>query len=697
MKVMFVLVALIFSLTASAANCELGPIKNLLRENVISSLSCLDNNIQELLKVIQPNEAGEVTLATIKLYMDQTNTPEGSAEIMGILTAVSDLNYLIAGDSKGILKAETTAQTIELLKHFNIQFSGTITPLLESEEAATFNLHRIHKSRIRDASNRVAIALRRNFRIEGAVRTVDIQALVRNLLGDEVEPKKLLFIKKILSGGNKAELTSKELENLIYALPSNIETALDVNRFKYLILDQRSTIELAKTLIENLNALTVGRGNRDGEVIFTMSEVEEVFPDIKKFRNLILEAKSIFGDSDSKNMTGAELKHILAAGEKAMQGGNILYRLYDKYKAQMESGLPVTISLEDASQTYPEYPDYIKSFIRIVAQYRFIKGNAEAPYFTENYRRNADAIAETFLTEYVLNAALKKYGALDAAKIQNLTKKFERELVQLEIILPRMSGQFADSITLFSAGFNSQANGDSVLDVNELTELVTFRRSEIAKKVSKILENSCSADEFGRLETACVKKNILSTLCEGNKAQFNLLCKEMSSDVNSASYVEKLTKASRTCQVYSDKEEIPFSQMDFAGFSSALMHVESVLIKWDANQNNILDASEVDLAYSQLSIMLDVYLAKEPSLKKFKKQIFAYVLRYGKYPDVNSFGGVARLVKFLAGFHARTIATRTMLASLVAATRMELEKARAENGEAFNCDYLKDPEHIPQE
>ncbi len=353
--------------------------------------------------------------------------------------------------------------------------------------------------------------------------------------------------------------------------------------------------------------------------------------------------------------------------------------MFEKYRVQLESPLPIKLDLEDAVQTFPEYRKELEVIIRIVNDNRFLKGEFDAPYFTTSIRRNADAIAETYITEYILNEVLKN------SSVPQLVKKFEKELMELEYILPLSTSQFSAYVTIMSEIFTTQKN--------KMSEFVTYLRSgnAVGGTLFKDLSKKCdsSMDQFGRIEASCVKKEFMPALCSTYSAQFKLLC-----DSQSKGYLESMTKVARTCNVYANKEEIPFSGSEVRYLASSIMHIEAVMIKYDLNNNNILDNAEAEAAYVQLAPLMDGFLANTPSLKSYKKKIYAYVLKFGKYPEVTTASEMAKFLKFLISFNTRPLASREALAKFAAET---LELNESESASKFNCEYMKDPENIPYE
>lgn len=130
-----------------------------------------------------------------------------------------------------------------------------------------------------------------------------------------------------------------------------------------------------------------------------------------------------------------------------------------------------------------------------------------------------------------------------------------------------------------------------------------------------------------------------------------------------------------------------------------MMHIEATMIRWDKNRNNRWDPDEADLAYSVYSTALDGFLETYPSIvKKLKKKIYLYLLKFEKVPSTDSFGGIVKFVKFLVSFNQNDGASRKTMAAVLRAIGNENAKGRADAGEKpWDCNLLRNPNTIPND
>jgi hypothetical protein len=126
---------------------------------------------------------------------------------------------------------------------------------------------------------------------------------------------------------------------------------------------------------------------------------------------------------------------------------------------------------------------------------------------------------------------------------------------------------------------------------------------------------------------------------------------------------------------------------------TAMAHVETTILRWDVNENNILDANEVDNGYAIYESAIDGFLDDYPSIvRKFKKQIYFYLIKYEEIPAVDSTSSAWRLVRFLGSLKKATPANRKTIASIL--RLIGEQSAKSATGPQFDCNTLRNPKTI---
>jgi len=562
--------------------------------------------------------------------------------------------------------------------------------------------------------------------------------------------KKLLFAKKIILGGDKNQLTHEELGRLVENFSSYSLLALDGVRYKDIKMDQRSMVDFLKNDVELLNSLIFSSSfpdNRNKEVLFSLQEAIDAVDvlvgpdsdlDLGKYYDLLKEAKQILMDGDAEIVTGGDLRRLFAHGLSLLKTGDLFHQFWaaEPDLLKEEPGRPITYDFKNLYDVFSDEKPRVNDFVRILKKYRFLKGKNSSAYYTDNYYRNSDAVFEVAIYEYALTLVMKKFGCpnntlggtivcdgkpvlngvyMKNEHVINLVQKFKKVLIETDLIYPGREVKTAETITLLGSLFQYQSDENKLFDVNEATEFAIslFTAIDVSKDLDNHFKkltknNQCEMDKFGRVSPDCFKANFLQGVCLNYPDKFpklyaslgatvyenNKLVCRIPSDVPNLAYLDRAVKAARTCNVYPNTtEEIFYSTGDVMSIFLAMMHIETTIIRWDTRiHNNVMDPDEVMDAYNIYSPALDGFLEKMPSIvKKMKKQIYQYMVKYEQVPNDKEFTSVWKFVKFLASFNKNATANRKTIASILVTI--------GEQGtpSTFDCSLLRDPNNIPDD
>lgn len=721
------------------AQCELDMNKfsEIMNENIESQIRCLGENLKVFMKIVKSGKPGYLSRVELERYLADFR-PDVKPEVVKALGSVFQLGHLITGDDANYVSKDTVDKVINFALVFNREAALNFGPIFQNESPVTYALHQNHRDRVSNANKAIVQSLRTVFNPNrnGAIHKLNIIELLESFSTEtnrhQIEKaKKVLFLKKVLIGGDEQIISHTELERLILNFDHLLLIGLDVARYKYIILKQDSILQLLKRDVNDLyDIITQGTlNNRDGELFFTMNQAIEAAKlfiepdsfDIEKFRNLIGEVKKIAMKGNATEVRGGELKNLFVHAKSLLQTGTIFHRIYDKFKAQLDSPQQIAIDFSEYRHTYPEQQAELDQFERIVKKYRFLKGEFLTSYYVRGHKRNPDAIFEVALFEYALRLVFSTYGSpspnsdavggysIDKDQMQKLAKKFENELIELDLVLPGRIIGTADNISLLGTLFQYQSDKNSVMDVNEATEFAVslFGSLSISSDLHAYMKDqNCPVDEFDRVEPSCYRKHFWKGLCTDYQSYFPLMfesmgapkkCEDFQPSEENQLFLDRAISAARSCNYYTDgdKEEIYYSEGDNMTIMLALMHAETTILRWDTNNNNYMDADEVNKSYDIYSPALDGFLEdKSPIIKKLKKQIFQYMIKYEQVPDEKQFKSIWKFVKFLLSFNKKAPATRKTIVSLL--NVIGEQNKLLQTGEQFDCNLLRNPETIPR-
>lgn len=744
-------------------NCELelDQFSQILNRNISSQIRCLGENLNFFIKIVKSGKPGYLSRVQLERYLADFR-PDVKPEVIRALKAVFDLGHLITGDDPDYISKATVDKVIEFALVFNREAALHYGPMFQNESLASYDLHRNHRERVSNANLAIIQSFRNvfNYNRGTTIHTLNIVDLLKSFstdsTADDIEKAiQVLFVKKLLIGGNEKEINNLELERLIMNFDHLVLIGLDLVRYKYIDLNQEYLLQMLKTDVSDLyNIITYGPlNNRDNEVIFKVEQainaVSLYVPaadfDIMKYKNIITEVKKIGMKGDGENVKGIEIKNLFNHAKTVLQTGTVFHRIYAKFKEQMENPRPVeeTIDFEEYRVSYPQHQQELNLFKRIAINYRFMRGTKPAPYYVRGSIRNAEGMFETYLWEYALKLVFAVYGqpspankpptiggySMNQVQMRNLVNKFKKELEDLDQITRRRAVGTADNISLLGTLFQYQSDNNEVLDVNEASEFFTtlFTGISISEDIQNYLvKEGCSKDEHNRFDNECFKKKFWKGLCVQHKKSptkvysyrdhlpflFQELeipndCNEIPEDVEGSktkAMLEVAILAARSCNYYDQettkKEPIPYSEGDIMSIMVAIMHAETTILRWDLNNNNIMDASEVDSAFSIYRGALNGFLiGKNPIIQKLVKQIYLYLIKYEEVPNEKEFKSVWKFVKFLISFKWKAPANRKTMVSILSVIGEETRKQQVADPTVpkFKCEWMRDPTTIPEE
>lgn len=721
----------------------------ILYENIEPEINCLGDSLNLFIKLMTSGKPGSISRLQLESYLRDFE-PDVTPEVIKALGSIFQLGHLLTGDDPNYVSQQTVDKVITFVRIFNREAARYYSPIFENDNAVSYTLHNSQRNRIGQATIAISNALEDVYKPDrgGQIHKLNIHELIeafrtKNNSEDMDKFKKFLFVKTLIVGGRPDEITHLEFNTLISNLKHLIPIGLDLLRYEKISFEKNQEIvEFLDTSVKAAN--TIFRyehlNNRDNMVLFTFEEAMEAAKiilkdkkingkkiDLEKYRNLILEAKKLFMTGNSTEIKGIELKNLFDHAMNVLRTGGFFYRLYKSLEVQLNRRTPVAIDFNEYRIIHPKFIKEVNQFERIVKRYRFMKGEFLSAYYNEEYWRNPDAIFEIGALEYVLQVILGTYGSLapgtvggytiDAKQMEFVMQKFEKELIELDLILPQRAITTANNISLLGSLFQFQSDNNGLMDINEGTEFATtvFSALNVAEDVKKYLveEKGCKPDDFGRIYPECFRENFWEALCSNyrdpdltdnrkNNDYLPLLfkslnapnlCKDWKNTSLSAEFLDRAIRAGRACMNYNDgqREEIPYTEGDIMTLMVVLFHTETTILRWDTNKNNYMDADEVNRAYEIYSPALDGFLKdKSPIIKRFKKQIYQYMIKYERVPDEKDYGSILKFIRFLLSFDKSAPAYRKTIASLLMA--IGEQNSKMQTGPVYDCSRLRDPD-----
>jgi len=625
------------------------------KKNISSDLKCLEENLNLFLKVVKTDRPGFLSIESLEQFVVK-NRPDIKPDMIRAMRAIFDINYLITGEDPGYISSTNVKKLIEFALLLNERSSQHFDNTFGNERKTPLSIFRVQRNIVTDVSRELVVAARKVFVSERGDKVHQINLLdmldsfATDDTRDEIEKaKKLLFVKKLFLGGESYEITHKEFDFLLMNLPSLLPVFFDVIRLKNVywrekeddqdfrdVLTQASLIEiLEKDTIEIDEIINDPRlASQDKEVLFTIDELidslkiflKDSGDDIDKYSNIGREAKKILLGGNLVDVRGIEIKKLINHAKTLLKTSSAIHLFFnsDSFKKMMTSTQPIKIDLNNYAHVFPGLTNELKIFNRIAKNYRFFLGSFKVPFYESGIRRNPDGMVEIYALEYLIKLMFQEFGAIspnsgnpfgysiDQFQTQALFKKFQKDLINLDLLSPLWPTITTDNVSLLGTLFQLQSDTNQVMDVNEASEfgINLFSSMIISDDLFEYFKTKkCEFDEFGRVEPNCLREHFFQALCTNYRNHMPLFfaslgttatCENIPRSEYNSQFLNKSAQAARICGNYTDgeKEEIYFSQSDVNTMIMVMLHSEITILKWDKNKDNILNPDEINDAYT---------------------------------------------------------------------------------------------------
>jgi len=742
------------------ANCELDmdEFADILDRKITPAINCLEKNLNIFMDVSELGRGGKLYRVSLINYLKR-NRPNTPAKTISVINSIFALSTLITGGEKEYIIRKNVTKIIDLVRTFNLLAYDTYKNTFGSDAPANLAVHELHRQRVESAATEIKSALEKIYVADrnGAIHFVEIMDVIKGFIEDDHETlakiEGVLFIKKILTGGDIKTINHLELGFVFSHLPKLLSLVLDAVRYKNLKLTQPELMTFLKDDVRDLAYILFHpvRGDRRYEGFFDIDVaidgadrfITDKDKKLGKYRVLIKEAKYIL--TKEKNtppvpgdewVNGKDLEKMFSHVYNVTSKGLTFHRFYNhpEIKELLNSSRSVFLDPKKYELAFPLDKPELVEFCRIINTYRYMKGSFDIAYYSLENKRNPAGAAEISIYEYFIKRAFSYFGSglsMGADQLKSIVKKFENELIDLDIMLPRRSSSTSETISLLGSLFQAQSDDNKVLDVDEASEFAISLVSAMQAQTPLFdfyEGKNCKKDEHDRIDATCFRENFYEAICKNYRASFprlfeylgintQLECDEQSfNSEHNMNYLIASAKAARFCFVYpDDQKEVDYSKGDIMSILLAMMHIETTITRWDTNTNNTMDSDEVLDAYTIYAPAINGMLPKLPSWldtpkirATLAKQVYLYLVKFEEAPVTSTNEGKWKLAKFLLAIDGKKApASRKTIASIL---RIVSEQSQAKAQAAyeanpndpnvekpFDCNWLHNPDTIPRD
>lgn len=665
------------------SQCELDTqaLSEIFAKDIEIELLCLERNLKLFIDVVKSDQPGYLSLKELKLYIEK-HVSDIEPQVVESLDVVFETNSLLFGDHKEYIARDNVAKLIELLIEVNkVMVENKVVDLFQSNKELSLSEHNNKKSRIFAAFSYIATKLEKVIITKNNFSTLNIDKALRVFRTEgnaEVLDKALgvLFLKKILLGGDNEVLTAQEFQTFIQMLPDSGKIAYDIVQLSNITLKEDEEETAILTLKDDFESVVRSLSKRDklDQTVMNLTDIIGAInlfaPEAKRFTQYeqeILKLKEILLETSSPKFT---LNEVIILLDKIvlenLKRSAFFYRTFELNREILTSGKLIDKDLTDFALMDEGEKKFKDDFNQVIKSYRFFRGKDLIATYSKSVDRSPLKLIEVAIIEDFVKRFFRYYGEKDGRSNGGLKVSFQQLVNFLKDFLPVFEGEkfiepnrveaSAETIFLMTSLFQSHSDGDLDLEVNETVQfLITVLSGfEVQNVISEAVEKTCPLDDERRYSPDCFRDNFLQlmqtetdrkTLMSDHFPKMYEFLASLSPE-KQREFIVGAETISRSCMTYNDKE-IPMTSGDIFLVFSGLSSIEQTMIRLDLNQNNNLEPNELDLAFK---IYEDSIKALIPGrrMKRFAKSFFLYLVKYKRVPKVT---GVSRWRKTKEGLH----------------------------------------------
>ncbi len=653
-------------------------------------IRCLQENFIQFTKYVRSKNPGSVSEGELNIFIRKFFEGQSDSIIKG-LSLIFQLNMLLLKDEADRISRTNISPLFDLLVHVN-QEAIVITQVLKEMDQETNQGHFWDlRAKFNASVNRFCdFTLKIIEKSPGLQQQLNIKQFILDanakIGSKEINPDtidSLIFLKRILVAGDKEVITSDELKNIIEKLPKILSLSFDLYYVKSTNFGSDS--DSAKFYVNNINDLyRIVRFDQPDFELFTVEQIltlaQEFMKDIdvKKFKPSIVALKSRLVGGAKEAFSLKDLRNVLDIFKDVVERNYFNNVTYNAFRVTIESNKPIEyLPILTQPNDYDIFSaqrimELHKDFQDTAVNIRYFRSKKEGvPYYGNDIQRNKTGYLEATLMKWAAHKLLLGYGHKNAkGELQVSLDEFQLFLTDMKPILVELRlwspkpETFARNAILLADLFQNKSNGD--LEVNELeaTEFIQMILAsvEIKDKFGDQLSSVCDAGINKNdpvFETSCFNQNFFDTFL--NKAGYKKFFPRLI-DYILTTPAEDVTTYLKGVEGFArdiNDPKVPINNRDNILILGAMLNIESTLIRFDVNKDNLIDnkarvnPSSLTDKRSELEAAFDVYkkaiisLAElKPEQEKYAYSIFLYMVKYMQVPPVKTLVDNAKFLYF---------------------------------------------------
>lgn len=641
-------------------------------------IRCLEENFIQFTKYVRSKNSDSISESELSIFVRKFFETQSDSIVKG-LSLIFQLNMLLLKDEADRISKTNISPLFELLVKVN-QEAITITQVLKNINDEK------NQGRFWELRNEFSFAVTRfsEFAVEiiknssGNQQKLNLKKFFieasQKLGNKEISPDtidSLIFLKKILVAGDKEVITTDELSSLVAKLPKILTLSFDLYFAKN--TNFPSDNEHLRFYLMNIrDSYRVVEFNQNDFSLFTLDQclsiAQEFFKtkdiDIKKLKPSVasLKSKIIGGNKDSLSLY--DFKTILDMGLDFIERNYFNTVTYNVYRETLEKDEAITnIAKLNLPNQYDIFSnrrinELHNNFKNIAINIRYFRSKNEGVvYYGNEYFRNKYGFLEASTIKWLSLKLLKGYGHINSTGEQQVSlSEFQTFLFEMKPLLEEFKlwspypQTFARNAVLLADLFQNKSNGDMEINVTETTEYVQmiFTAMEIADHFKEDLGAVCNGGinkEDPIFDISCFNEHFFDIMLKRYKKFFPRLVDYLDPKNTPQKDIEEYLKGVEGF-ARENPSETPVQKRDNILIIGAMLNIESTLIRFDINKDNIIDYHELIDAFKTYRPSVIAIAKLKPNEEIYAQSIFLYMVSKMEIPPMGSWMQSAKFFTF---------------------------------------------------
>lgn len=633
-------------------------------------IKCLQENFVQFTKYVRSKNPGAVTEAELGIFVKKFFEGQSDSIIKG-LSLIFQLNMLLLKDEADRISHSNISPLFELLVQVN-QEAVVITNIIKmmDEDKNQQKFWDLRQQFNQAATRFATAAIGVIDKSPGLAKKLNIRQFILDMstkIGDgQIDNESIdsfIFLKKVIVGGEEEVITTDELKEIIGKMPKIMGLIFDVyyvksenfkteaEEMRFYLLSTRNLYHSIKFNQDDFELLTSAEIVKMAEKLLKNYDVESFKPSIEA-----LKARFIGGKKDS--VTLKDLSTVMIIVHDFFEKVYFNHVTYDDpvNSFVLSKNGPVDpkdfkfkqLAGYDIFTDKPRLEQLHNSFADIVFNFRYFRDSTGTALYDSQIARNKKGFIEVNIAKWLSWKLLKAYGHTDAQKQMQLSMdEFSKFLLDSKPLLQEFKlwspnfQSFSRNAVLLADLFQQQSNGDQLININEATEYIGMLLTavELSGKHSENLTGLCDPGinaEDPVFEANCFNENFYDLVL--NKLGYKKSLPRLNNYYNTASRTETMDYLKGVEGFARDNNApgVPVNRRDTTLVIGAMLNIETTFIRFDKNNDNIIDYKELSEAFGTYRASIITLAGLKPEQEKYAKGIFLYMASKMEIPKTGT-------------------------------------------------------------